>query len=172
MVACWQRGERRARGILFWPKTAREPTKIDETKAIRSEIARGIRFDRSQALEMDKMSLFFNFYWIRNGFAGPPVLGSHFDVFGRRFGEIERFWWHFNVFGRHFCEIKAFWSHFESLFGGSFGCILLHMTCKEPSKSPGLPKRRNKTSRCGGVAPCVLNYTSVTLTRSWLITLS
>ena len=34
----------RARGTLFWPKTAQEPTKIDETKAIRSEIARGIRF--------------------------------------------------------------------------------------------------------------------------------
>ena len=48
----------RARGTLFWPKTAREPTKIDETKAIRWEIARGIRFDRSQGPEMHKMGVF------------------------------------------------------------------------------------------------------------------
>ena len=48
----------RARGILFWPNIAREPTKINETKAIRSEIARGIRFDRSQGLEIYKMVVF------------------------------------------------------------------------------------------------------------------
>ena len=48
----------RARGTLFWPKVTREATKLDETKAIRSEIARGIRFDRSQGPEMDKMTLF------------------------------------------------------------------------------------------------------------------
>ena len=46
----------RARGTLFWPETARDPTKIDETKAIRSEIARGIRFDRSQGPEMVKIA--------------------------------------------------------------------------------------------------------------------
>ena len=58
MVACLEAGELRARGTLFWPKIAREPTNIGETKAIRSEIARGIRFDRSQGPEMDKMKVF------------------------------------------------------------------------------------------------------------------
>ena len=48
----------RGRGTLFWPKIEREATKIDETKAIRSEIARGIRFDRSQGPELHKMTLF------------------------------------------------------------------------------------------------------------------
>ena len=38
----------RVRGTLFWPKLARELTKMEETRTVRSEIARGIRSDRSQ----------------------------------------------------------------------------------------------------------------------------
>ena len=45
----------RARGTLFWPKIARELTKSDGTRTIRSEIARGIVSNRSRGPEMDKM---------------------------------------------------------------------------------------------------------------------
>ena len=48
----------RARGTLFWPKIARELTKSDGTRTIRSEIARGIVSNRSQGPEMDKMRVF------------------------------------------------------------------------------------------------------------------
>ena len=48
----------RARGTLFWPKIARELTKSDGTRTIRSEIARGIVSNRSQGPEMDKMKVF------------------------------------------------------------------------------------------------------------------
>ena len=51
-------GMLRASGTVFWPQIAREPTKIYETGTIRSEIARGIRFDRSQGPEMDKIVVF------------------------------------------------------------------------------------------------------------------
>ena len=48
----------RARGTLFWPKIARELTKSDGTRTIRSEIARGIVSNGSQGPEMDKMKVF------------------------------------------------------------------------------------------------------------------
>ena len=48
----------RARGTLFWPKVAREATKFDETRTIRSEITRGIVSNRSQGPEMGKMKVF------------------------------------------------------------------------------------------------------------------
>ena len=48
----------RARGTLFWPKIARELTKSDGTRTIRSEIARGIVSNRSQGQEIDKMWVF------------------------------------------------------------------------------------------------------------------
>ena len=48
----------RARGTLFWPKVAREATKFDETRSIRSEITRGIVSNRSQGPDMDKMNVF------------------------------------------------------------------------------------------------------------------
>ena len=51
-------GKLRARRTLFWPKIAREATKFNETRTIRSEIARGIVSTRSQGPEMDKMRVF------------------------------------------------------------------------------------------------------------------
>ena len=65
----------RARGTLFWPKIAREATKIDETKAIRSEIAPGIRFDWSQGPEMDKMEVFSIFTEFEMASQVPPSWG-------------------------------------------------------------------------------------------------
>ena len=48
----------RARGTLFWHKIARELTKSDGTRTIRSEIARGIVSNRSRGPEMHKMRVF------------------------------------------------------------------------------------------------------------------
>ena len=48
----------RARGTLFWPEIARELTKSDGTRTIRSEIARGIDCNRSQGPELAKMRAF------------------------------------------------------------------------------------------------------------------
>ena len=50
----------RARGTFFRSKIARELTKSDGTRTIRSEIARGIVSNRSQGPEMDKMKVFDN----------------------------------------------------------------------------------------------------------------
>ena len=51
-------GVQRARGTLFWPKIARELTKSNGTRTIRSEIARGIVSNRSRGPEMHKMKVF------------------------------------------------------------------------------------------------------------------
>ena len=48
----------KARGTLFCPKMARELTKSDGTRTIRSEIARGIVSNRSQGPELAIMMVF------------------------------------------------------------------------------------------------------------------
>ena len=60
----------RARGTLLWPKIARELTKSDGTRTIRSEIARGIVSNRSRGPEMDKMRFFDP--GVPRGYPGVP----------------------------------------------------------------------------------------------------
>ena len=61
----------RVRGTLFWPKVAREATKMNETRTIRSEIARGIVSNRSRGPEMDKMVVFSIFSAIEMALQAP-----------------------------------------------------------------------------------------------------
>ena len=62
----------RARGTLFWPEVAGEPTKMDETWTIRSEIARVIVSNRSGGPDMHKMNAFATISAIEMALQ-PPV---------------------------------------------------------------------------------------------------
>ena len=79
-----QPGVLSARETLFWPEVARELTKSDGTRTIRSEIARGIVSNRSQGPELDKMRVFDP--GVTPGYPGvlqgdPGVKNFHFGQF-------------------------------------------------------------------------------------------